>query len=70
MYISTEDGLSLVIIGFFLKGATITSDFFLNPPLLEKGTARGERVGREKETVSGTGNSNRRAYVGGAESEC
>jgi len=41
----------------------------LNPPLLEKETARGERVGREKEIVSGTGNSDRRACVGGAEGE-
>jgi len=41
----------------------------LNPPSLEKGRARGERVGREKEIVSGTGNSDRRAYVGGAEGE-
>ena len=70
VYISTKNGLSLAIIGFFLKGATINSDFFFfNPPLLEKGTARGERVGRETEIVSGTGNSDRRAYVGGAEGE-
>ena len=36
MYISSEDGSLLPIIGFSLKGAIITSEFFY-PPLLGKG---------------------------------
>ena len=52
---------------FLLKGAIITSDFFPFP--WEEGAVGGKRVEREKEIVSGTGNSDRRACVGGAEGE-
>ena len=66
MYVSTEDGSLLPVIGFSLNGAIITSDF-LSSFAGEEGTAGGRRVGREKEIASGPGNSDRRGHVGGAE---
>lgn len=52
---------------FLLKGAIITSDFFPFP--WEEGAVGGKRVEREKEIVSGLGNSDRRGSMGEAEGE-
>ena len=65
MYVSTEDGSPLTVIGFPLKGAIITFFFSFTG---EEGAAGDRRVGRE-EIASGPDNSDRRGYVGGGEGE-
>lgn len=53
-----RDGSSLPVIGSSLKGVIITSDFFL--PLLGKKATVGRRLGKEKDTASESGNSDRK----------
>ena len=68
MYVSTEDGSSLPVIGFSLKGAIITCDS-LSACAGERGAAGGGRAGRGKEIASGPHSSDRRGSVGGPEGE-
>ena len=58
VFISTDDNSPLPVIGFSLKGALITGDFF--PFTGEGGAAGGGRLGRENEIAPGPCNSDRR----------
>ena len=58
VFISTDDNSTLPVIGFSLKGAIITGDFF--PFTGEGRAAGGGRLGRENEIAPGPCNSDRR----------